>query len=381
MANRRPPPVIVRRALLLNQTGRYPLYSFSLTGEEILQIADISRVARDEAGELIGYQRPAVRRHIQEIVEYLDSDEVLFPNPIILALSSSVKFRHSRGPNVSDGFAAAGTLEIPVPQPGRGDKPGWIVDGQQRALALSMAERKDFPVPVNAFVADSVEMQRDQFLRVNNTKPLPRGLVAELLPTVTTSLPPRLALSRTPSALCDLLSRDPASPFYELIRRPSSTGEKRKQAVVSDTALIGTLQESLSSASGCLFPYRNMTTGETDFDGIWAALVLYWGAVRDTFPEAWGKPPARSRLMHSAGIRAMGRLMDKVLSSVDARESSAERRVREDLALVAPHCHWTEGHWEGLGGLRWDEVQNVPRHVRELSSFLVRVHLQVRRAA
>ncbi len=50
-----------RRALCLTQTESYPLYVFSLKAEEILQVADISRVGRDEAGELIGYQRPEVR--------------------------------------------------------------------------------------------------------------------------------------------------------------------------------------------------------------------------------------------------------------------------------------------------------------------------------
>ena len=39
-------------------------------------------------------------------------------------------------------------------------------------------------VPVNAFIADDVPSQRDQFLRVNNTRPLPRGLITELLPEV-----------------------------------------------------------------------------------------------------------------------------------------------------------------------------------------------------
>ena len=37
-------------------------------------------------GDLIGYQRPEVRQHVQEITEYLDGDQVLFPNPIIIAL-------------------------------------------------------------------------------------------------------------------------------------------------------------------------------------------------------------------------------------------------------------------------------------------------------
>ncbi len=168
--------MLARRALRVTQTADFPLYLFSLTAAEILRIADISRIARNQGGDLIGYQRPEVRRHIQEIVEYLNSDEVIFPNPIILALSSGVRFTQSRGPRVSDGFAATGTVEIPLPN-GEEPKPGWIVDGQQRALALAQAKRSDFPVPVNAFIADSVDVQRDQFLRINNTRPLPRGLV------------------------------------------------------------------------------------------------------------------------------------------------------------------------------------------------------------
>jgi hypothetical protein len=44
------------------------------------------------------------------------------------------------------------------------------VDGQQRAIALSKSKHRGFPIPVNAFVADEVDLQRDQFLRVNSTK-------------------------------------------------------------------------------------------------------------------------------------------------------------------------------------------------------------------
>src|SRR5207249_4922539 len=76
----------------------------------------VSRVARDQTGDLIGYQRPEVRQHIQEIVDYLDGDAVIFPNPIILALAPSVYFTSSRGPKVSDGFACSGRIEIPVPE-------------------------------------------------------------------------------------------------------------------------------------------------------------------------------------------------------------------------------------------------------------------------
>ena len=54
--------------------------------------------------------------------------------------------------------------------------------------------------------------------------------------------------------------------------------------MVADTSVVNMLQESLTSPAGCLFPYRNITSGETDFEGLWAALLLYWTAVRDTFP-------------------------------------------------------------------------------------------------
>src|SRR5436190_17063 len=157
-----------RRALRLLQDEAHPLYVFSLTGEELLAIADISRISRDDAGKLIGYQRPEVKRHVHDIVTYLNGDQVVFPNSIILALSSAVHFVRSRGPEVDDGLAAAGILEIPLPRMGAA-KPAWVVDGQQRALALSKCRRKNFPIPVNAFVADEVDSQRDQFLRVNNT--------------------------------------------------------------------------------------------------------------------------------------------------------------------------------------------------------------------
>ena len=370
--------MLTRRALRVTQASDTHLYLFSLTAGEVLQIADISRVSRDDAGELIGYQRPEVRQHIQEITEYLDGDQILFPNPIIIALSSGVRFTCSRGPGNGDGIATAGTLEIPLPRTD-GRKPGWIVDGQQRAIALSRSRRQEFPVPVNAFIADSVDVQRDQFLRVNNTRPLPRGLVTELLPKISTPLPPRLSLRQTPSALCDLLQRDEHSPFRGLIRRPSASAESLRNAVITDTSIIQMLQESLTSPSGCLFPYRNLSSGETDFTGLWMALLLYWTAVRDTFPDAWGKPPTASRLMHGAGIRAMGRLMDRVMAALDPAAADSAEQVHGELAMLIPHCRWTAGRWEALD-LRWNEIQNVPRHTHELSSFLIRAYLQARAA-
>jgi DGQHR domain-containing protein len=373
--------VIRRRALRILQDAQRPLYLFTLRADEILKIADISRISRNKAGDLIGYQRPEVRRHVQSIQTYLDDKqgEILFPNSIILSLSSAVGFHQVRGPKVDEGLAEAGTIEIPIPATGE-PRPAWIVDGQQRALALSRCKRRDFPVPINAFVADDIDTQREQFLLVNSTKPLPRGLITELLPKVNTVLPPNMAIRKAPAALCDLLNRDPESPFFGLIRRASSSRDAARVEVLSDTSIIQILQESLSNPSGCLFSYRNVATGQTDFGGIRRLLQIYWGAVKATFPEAWGLPPTQSRLMHSAGLRAMGRLMDRVMGSIDIGGSDVFRRVRRELAPLTRVCRWTSGSWDELG-IRWNELQNVPAHVRLLTNFLLRTYHESRRDA
>ena len=364
---------IRRRALRIEQDPEHPLYLFTMTGTELLEIADISRVSRDDAGKLLGYQRAEVKKHVQNIVDYLNSGKVLFPNAIILALSSDVKFRSSRGPDVNDGCAIAGTLEIPVRN---GKKPAWIVDGQQRVLALSKCNNPNMIVPVSAFVADEIDLQREQFFRVNSSKNLPPGLITELLPEVSTTLPPRLAQRKIPSAICDWLNQADTSPMKGLIRRNSSTDDEKKVAVITDTSIVNMIDESLKSASGCLFPYRNLATLETDFDGICRILVTYWTAVKNVFPDAWGKPPDKSRLMHGVGIRAMGRLMDRSMPSIRLQQKNPGAEAQKELGRISDVCHWTSGRWEELGGMKWNELQNVSRHINHLSSLLIRAYTQ-----
>jgi hypothetical protein len=65
------------------------------------------------------------------------------------------------------GYTRHGTLTIPV---GRDmpdeDKPGWIVDGQQRSAAIRDARIDRFPVCVTEFTTESDEEQRSQFILV-----------------------------------------------------------------------------------------------------------------------------------------------------------------------------------------------------------------------
>jgi DGQHR domain-containing protein len=233
------------------------------------------------------------------------------------------------------------------------------------------------PVPVAGFVAESLELQRDQFLRVNTVSPLPTALVNELLPEVDSAPSPRLSAKKLPSALVDMMNQDSESPFKGLIRRASTPSGQRRDAVVTDTSLVEAFKESLESPSGALFPYRNLATNTTDTSGIRLLLLTYWTAVAETFPQAWGLPPTQSRLMGGVGIRSMSRLMERVMTNVDIGGEQAVSDVKQELALIADMCRWTDGTWPEIN-IPALELQNTPRHISMLSNFLVRAYVQTR---
>ena len=338
------------------------VFAFFVHGSDIARIADIARLSRDEGG-LKGFQRKPIQSHVNAITEFLDSGPVLFPNAIILALSPEVDFKATRGGAAEKRYAPefeAGTLTIPL-RPA-GSRAAFIVDGQQRSLALAQAKDQHLAVPVIGFVSDDLETQRTQFILVNKAKGLPSRLITELLPEVSEYLPRDLAAAQLPSALVNALNLNPASPFYRLIRRASGDGE----GVVTDSALVEAIKQSLKM-QGALGQFKR-AGGGPDHDGMYRTLDLYWSAVKATFPEAWGKPPTESRLMHTAGIRAMSALMDQIMVRAEATPDPAAA-VREALARIAPVCAWTEGAWEY--GPEWNEIQATPRDITRLSEHLL----------
>ena len=368
-------PVVVRAVRTRQGTG-VDVFAFFLPGPAVLEMADIARVHRDDdGGALHGFQRPEIRSHVKQIADFLDHGAVLFPNAIILALSPEVEFRGSRGP-VPEGLmevSQAGTLTIPVRPEGK--RAAWIVDGQQRSLALARTKNRDIVVPVIGFVSAEIETHREQFILVNKAKPLPARLINELLPETSAFLPRDLSMRRIPSELVNWLTRRPGSPFRGLVRRISD-GDDAKGVVV-DTALISVIKGSLNSPLGALSPHKGGGGSPPDLEAMYQQLIVFWAAAKDAFPEAWGLSPTRSRLMHSAGIQAMGFLMDRLVARTQGGGDHA-KAVLAALRAIRHRCAWTEGSWEGLG-LAWDEVQSVPRHIRGLADLLIRLDYEASR--
>ena len=352
-------------ALEITQGPKRMFYSFAVDGKLLPAFTTVSRIHRNGDNLLAGYQRPEVLSHIAEIRNYLESNDPLLPNAIVIAFDDRVKFVPSG--EAACAFSRWGILIVPLDREGPGEnKPGLIVDGQQRTAAIRDARIGSFPICATAFIANDEREQREQFILVNSTKPLPKGLIYELLPTTEMKLPPLLQRRRFPAQLLARMNADESSPLRGRIRTPTTPS-----GVVQDNSVLKMLENSLSD--GVLYRFRDPATNSSNAEAMLQVLNAFWSAAAAVFPNAWGLPPVRSRLMHGAGIVSMGFLMDAIAERHRDVGMPAEKQFREDLEPLKEVCRWTDGYWDFGPGVKrkWNEVQNTPKDVQMLANYLM----------
>ena len=356
-------------ALRLKQ-GMHYIYVFGVDGKRLDDFTTVSRARRDDSG-LQGYQRPEVMAHIRAIRRYLESDSAMLPNSIVLAFTDQVTFEASdpRDGDESVSYSQPGVLVIPIDEACPDvDKPAWLVDGQQRTAAIRDADLPAFPVAAVGFIAAAENEQRAQFILVNSTKPLPKGLIHELLPETVGELPPQYVRRRLPASIMTELNNSPDSPFLGRISTPTTPG-----GYIKDNSVLKMIENSLYE--GALYQYRDPRTGDGKEDLIVRHLVTFWSRVRDTWPEAWDLPPRKSRLTHGVGIQALGFIMDRLTAEVAASDPSFTEIVGAGLELLDSRAAWTDGFWQlSVGDRRkWNGLQNTPSDVRNLTNHFVQI--------
>ncbi|WP_084628447.1 DGQHR domain-containing protein DpdB [Amycolatopsis nigrescens] len=349
--------------------GRRRIYCFAVDGKKLNSFAAVSRIRRGDDEQLSGYQRPEVLNHIRGIRRYLESKGAMLPNAIVVAFEKKrVEFVPSLLTEDAVDYSIPGVLVIPIDESlPEEEKPGWLVDGQQRAAAIRDADLAEFPVAVVGFIADSEKEQRSQFILVNSTKALPKGLIHELLPDTTGHLPPSYVRRQLPAQLMTRLNGDRKSPFYRIIATPTAP-----KGYIKDNSVLKMVEHSLFE--GALYQYRNPVDGSGDVKSMVAHLIAFWSVVRDVFPDAWNKPPRSSRLTHGVGIQSLGFVMD-TLTDGQLPEEVGSPALRMAIEGLVPHVAWTSGSWSMGSGeeRRWNSLQNTPNDVRQVTSHLQRV--------
>lgn len=356
---------ILRVPAIEVRQGKRTLYTLAIDGKTIADVATVSRIKRSDDGTLAGYQRPEVLSHVSEIRNYIESDAPMIPNAVVIAFDSRVTFEPAKGPQTK--YSRVGELVVPIdPTWAPENRPGFVVDGQQRLAAVRDAQVDSFPICVSAFITDDISEQTEQFILVNSTKPLPKGLIYELLPSTEAALPSLLARRRLPAALVTRMNRDDGSPLKGMIQTATNPS-----GVVKDNSILKMLENSLSD--GALFCIRQGMGDDSDLEPMLGVLYAFWSAAREVFKADWGLPPKRCRLLHGAGVVCLGFVMDAISERYRSKSVPTKKHFERDLAPLAEICRWSNGHWDfGPGQQRkWNEIQNTSKDIQLLSNYLL----------
>lgn len=336
-------------AVRATQAPDHQVFSFAASPSEILSFADIERVARENNGTLSGFQRHLIAPHIRDIRDYLRRSDALLPNSIVVAFIDGVTLRDREGGLVD--------VEICVD----GEKPGYVVDGQQRLTALAGIEKPGFQVFVSALICRDYNELRQQFVLINNTRPLPKALIYELLPSVE-GLPERFTARTFAARLVDLLNYDEASSLHGLIYQHTNP-----RGVIRDTALQKVIMNSASDGA-----IRGFVNEQDYVERSFSLISEFFWAVRKNFSPDWeGMTPKTSRLVHGAGIVAMGYVMELLHSRTGA---ISREQFQEGLTLLKDKTAWTSGRWcfSDEDVRPWNGIANTPRDTEVLANYLVR---------
>lgn len=338
---------------IVQPSGR-EVYAFSADVTEILATCDVPHIGRDPELQLEGYQRSEISPHVREIRSYLDMDDAVLPNAIVVAFDGRASFV-PRGEH-------SGILSVPSAN-GDGGASGFVIDGQQRLAALAASRHDRFPVFVTALLGCDVSEQRRQFVLVNRTRPLTPGLVYELLPTIEGTLPPSLARQRLAARITEELNYGSQYSLFGAIRTPTW-----KRGYTKDNSIRRMLMNSLTD--GALF-----VVAAEDPEAIPAmaeVVSTFWAGAKRVFGDAASLPPKHSRLTHGVGVVSMGFVMDHIFEDI-GRDRWEVAAVAEALEPLRERCAWTAGMWHFANESRpWDALQNVDRDVRLLADYLLR---------
>jgi DGQHR domain-containing protein len=350
------------KAIRAKQAKSHDVFCFAAEPTDVLAFSEIERVGRQEDGELRGFQRHQVAPHIKDIRDYLSREDALLPNAVIVAFLDNVKVK-----DLGDGIV---DVEIKVPE--GTNRPGFVVDGQQRLTALSGIRKPGFQVFVSALVCKDYNELRQQFVLINNTRPLPKALIYELLPTVE-GLPERFTARKFAARLVDRLNFRRDSVLRGEIRQHTNP-----KGILSDTAMQKIVMNSASDGAirGLIEP------GEVDVSAIreleeeaFQLLNDYFRAVINVFGDQWnGLNPKNSRLRHGAGLVAMGFVMELIYSTELPGCKTNYDKFVAGLEALKPYTAWTSGTWQlsDVDKRAWNGIQNTPTDIDILVNYLVR---------
>jgi len=359
--------------VLLGSEEKVPVdaYLFAIdasTLRDAVQIRPIEIVR----GHLFGEQRLVVDEFIdKKIKKYIQTDPIpLIPDAVLVQMTPSVSIMESKETenifNLSFKWSRDFVTE---------ERPFILLDGQQRLEAVRRS-KVALRVPVVAF--DQKVDAKKLFLIANTKQPLKPAHIRELWREIE-KLPAAMKLRADVSKIVDRLDTEDDSPFFGIIRSPArivgdrfvefATFSEALRECFEGTDYLPQVKECKAKKRADKFFLEFCRTDEgADVNTAVKALKACFKAVKETFPDAWARPPRESKLMHTAGIRAILQFLAYLVADRGDLISGPEQNLYEylvkSLESLKGKCYWTKESWERYG----EETKRSIGKLQELTS-------------
>lgn len=378
-------------------------FQFTCDGRLLRSFARIDRL---DAFSGEGQQRAEIKKHVQEIAKGITGGTQV-PNSVLLVFVEELTRTEPEEEDEELGGLfvfvrpKSDWVEVPSPTGGPsvqrfrfveidipfrraafdGEKPALLVDGQQRTAALALVSVDEVPafdLSVNAVVADETDAKR-VFQIANSTVKIATDFSLALLASMDEAPGYLKSEKIRAGAVRKLALADPDSPFHNLVRYP---GAKVPGAVVAYNSLFHVA--GIFEASGL----------PVDDAQVLSELIKRgFNIVKEVWPDAWGKRPTESKLMHGAGLRALASVLTLKLEVAhsNGRDLASEdvwSEIRASIERLAAVVPWTEA--AAAAGPRtatdnWKKEiqnrQNTSQDISGLTTFLKRLSTKLDEAA
>lgn len=258
-------------------------FLFKMKAGDLLNIAYFNPREIDRES---GIQRPYSASRSRDIAEYIEQEDSVLPNNIIVSLKKEfIKYSN-------------GELEI-SPE----EDVAFVIDGQHRLRAFQYTDKKDFELPVSAFIDLSLAEIAEIFVKINYyQKPVNKSLVFDLLGISEEIFPEFVEAHK----LTKILNETIGSPWFDSIKMLGIG-----KGIITQASFITALE-----SNGIL----NSLLKDFTPDEKVKILSNYFSAIKRLFPDKWGQ--RGSIIAKTLGFNAFVRLLPKVFTTVVKEKKS-----------------------------------------------------------
>ncbi len=273
------------------------------------------------------------------------------------------------------------------------NKPGWILDGQQRMWALeNIAINTEDPDsleligPITIVIGefedndsnDKLDFIRRTFYITNKTQNLPANFRKDLLATLNESsqeiLTKKDKKDTLIASIVDDLSKDVDSPFTNLIDM-YNLGLPRKQGeYISRGAMNYVIQEILEYEA---FNKENLPIPKSDnrYNFNINLIKDYFNAINYIFLNEWEKPTEESRIRSRLVLTSFASLLSKILHISFALSRDRENRFRVLVQEILKISEDERTQFDINSSLLLN-LKNNQADIRTLAAGLIRIYAQ-----